>query len=95
MTTKSQFFADATGSGYTAGNFLLDSLTIVAADTRKGFDAQTSERVSAMTGFAAANPESSNAQRLGAYIAKLTPPAAETKPQATARTTVKLGNGLM
>jgi len=89
---KSQF---VTSGGYGGNNFLLDSLSIVGADTRKGLDAATAEKVTAMTGFVNANPSGTNAQKFNEYVAKISPAAAETKPAAAHRATTKPGSGLM
>lgn len=88
---RSQFVASGEYSGT---NFLLDSLSIMGADTRRGFDTQTAEKVAAMSGYVAGNPQGTNAQKFNEYVAKITPAAQEAKPAATARVTTKLGSGM-
>ena len=53
MTKQSQFFANATGSGFGSGDFLTGSLELAFADTRKGFDAPTQALVAKMTDYVA------------------------------------------
>jgi hypothetical protein len=87
---KSQFVL----GGYGAGNFLLDSLSVAAADTRSGLDAQTATRLAAMQGYVNANPEKTNAERFENYVGKLVGAATETsKPVATLRSKPGTGNG--
>lgn len=93
MSNKSQF-TSATGNGYTSGDFLLDSLSLAAADTRGGFDTATQQRVADMTSHVKDDPLGSNAKRFGEYVAKITPAPAE-KPAATFRATTKPGSGMM
>lgn len=67
MSVKSQF-----GSvGYNGNNFLLDSFSVIGADTRKGFDLETATRIAAMNNYVGAHPEKVDAVGFGNYVAKL------------------------
>lgn len=93
MSNKSQF-TSATGNGYTSGDFLLDSLSLAAADTRGGFDTATQQRILDMTNHVSDDPQGAGAKRFGEYVAKITPSTAD-KPAATVRATAKPGSGMM
>lgn len=95
MNKKSQFFAEATGTGYTSGNFLLDSLSLATADTRGGFDQATAQKVENMTAHVNSDPHGANARRFNEYIAKITPAQSESKPAMTVRASTKPGSGMM
>lgn len=67
MSVKSQF-----GSvGYNGNNFLLDSFSVIGADTRNGFDLQTATRIAAMHNYVGAHPEKVDATGFNSYVAKL------------------------
>lgn len=86
MTKQSQFFANATGSGFGSGDFLTGSLELAFADTRKGFDAPTQALVTKMADYVASNPDTTNSERFNKYVEKITPAAkATTAPRATAK----------
>ncbi|HYD17058.1 MAG TPA: hypothetical protein VEF76_01100 [Patescibacteria group bacterium] len=86
--SKSQFLTAT--NNFSGGDFLLGSLNLAAADTRKGFDAPTAELVTKMTGYVEANPQSTNAERFNKYVDKITP----AQKSATPRATVKLGSSM-
>jgi hypothetical protein len=90
MTKQSQFFANATNSGFGSGDFLTGSLELAFADTRKGFDAPTQALVTKMTDYVASNPDTTNSERFNKYVEKITPAKATTAPRATA----KLGSSM-
>lgn len=87
MTKQSQFFANATGSGFGLGDFLTGSLELAFADTRKGFDAPTQALVAKMTDYVAANPDTTNSDRFNKYVEKIQPTTAKATvaPRATAK----------
>jgi hypothetical protein len=87
MTKQSQFFANATGSGFGSGDFLTGSLELAFADTRKGFDAPTQALVAKMTDYVAANPDTTNSDRFNKYVEKIQPTTAKATvaPRATAK----------
>jgi hypothetical protein len=67
MSVKSQF-----GSvGYNGNNFLLDSFSVIGADTRNGFDLETATRIAAMHNYVGAHPDKVDAAKFGAYVQKL------------------------
>jgi hypothetical protein len=85
---KSQF------RGYSEGNYLMDSLAVIGADTRKGPDSTTATRLAAMQGYVNAHPEKTNAESFKAYVGKLTSGAPdEAKPMVVAAR--KPGTGFM
>lgn len=93
MSKKSQF-SEATGTGYTAGNFLLDSLSLATADTRGGLSEATQQRVADMSDHVNADPHGANAKRFNEYVAKLSPAPSE-KTAASFRAPAKPGSGMM
>lgn len=93
MSKKSQF-TSATGNGYTAGNFLMDSLSVAVADNRS-LSAMTQQRIADMSEHVQEDPFGSNAKRFGEYVAKITPAASAEKPAVAHRATTKPGSGMM
>jgi len=89
MSIKSDFL----GKAFNGGDYLLGSLNLVAADTRRGFDAETAKTVASMKDYVNANPNGSNVQAFNEYVAKINP-TAETKAAPVARATTKLGSGM-
>ncbi|MDE1151413.1 MAG: hypothetical protein PW788_02655 [Micavibrio sp.] len=90
MSIKSDFL----GKAYSGSDFLLDSLNLVAADTRRGLDAPTAKAVSAMTDYVNANPNGSNVQAFNEYVAKINPATSEAKSAPVARAASKPGSGM-
>ncbi|MEZ0260294.1 MAG: hypothetical protein ACAH80_04750 [Alphaproteobacteria bacterium] len=67
MSVKTQF-----GSvGYNGNNFLLDSFSVIGADTRNGFDLETANRLVSMNAYVGAHPEKVDAAGFNGYVAKL------------------------
>ena len=80
---KSQF------GGYGQGNLLLDSLSVLTADTRGGLDHDTASRVAAMSSFVASNPV--KAEAMETYVAKLTGGSGENRPAPVMRAKPGIG----
>jgi hypothetical protein len=71
--------------GYTNSNFVLDSLSVMAADTRGGLDNTTATRLAAMQGYATANPDKVNMTSFETYVGKIVGGGSESRPVATTR----------
>ena len=65
---KSQFVSTTTGT-YSKNEFLLDSLTLTFADTRKGFNSAVSSKIATMKEFVATDTVAT--KKFNAYVAKL------------------------
>lgn len=85
-----------TGTGYNHDNFLLDSLSFVGEDTRKGFNAQATARMGQMKNWAEQHPDKSNIDSLNGYFGKLQG-AAPSEPEVRVAVAQrnKPGNGIM
>lgn len=83
MDVKSQFVSSGNSSAGTS--FLLGSLSLAVADTRRGFTPDIRATVDSLSAHVAANPQAANADNFAKYIQKITPQTAEVRPAAASR----------
>jgi hypothetical protein len=83
MDMKSQFAGGA--SNISGGQFLLGSLSLAVADTRRGFTPEVRAAVDNLSAHAAAHPGTVDAENFARYVQKITPQAGEARPAAASR----------
>lgn len=85
MDVRSQFVSG--GNNQAGAGFLLGSLSLAVADTRRGFAPDVRATIDSLTAHVAANPQAANADSFAKYIQKITPQTAEARHAAARKLT--------